>query len=72
MADFMEWTTKELGHIFRLPGLPGMPEFVCVVDPADVETVYRTGDTDYPMRFVITEWVRARKEQNQPFGMFLE
>ena len=72
MADYMERTTKELGHIFKLPGLPAMPEFVCVVDPADVETVFRTGDTDYPMRFPFQDWVRARKELNQPSGMFLE
>ena len=72
LADYMERSAKELGHIFRLVGLPGLTELVCVVDPVDVETAYRTGDNDYPMRFSLPDLIKARKELNRDLGMFLE
>lgn len=70
--EYLEGQARKLGHIFRVTGAPGMPEMVCVLNPLDVETTYRVGDTDYPQRFPFNEWKEARKELNKPRGMFLE
>jgi hypothetical protein len=59
-----------IGNIFRLTGAPGMPKSVCVLDPQDIETAYRIGDTDYPERFPFSEWQGVRKELNRPAGVF--
>ena len=67
----MEKSFHELGHIFKLAGIPGLPTMVCVVDPEDVEKAFRVGDKGYPERFSIWEWKEARKEANAPLGMFL-
>ena len=67
----MEKNFRELGRIFKLTGVPGLSTMVCVVDPEDVEKVFRVGDKGYPERYSIWEWKEARKEANAPFGMFL-
>lgn len=70
-SNYMKKTARELGHIFKLVGAPGLPPMVCVVDPKDVETVFRVGDAGYPERFLIEVWRDARKEINAPIGMFM-
>lgn len=73
LVDYMEQQVRELGFIFKLVGAPGLGEMVCIVDPKDVETVFRTGDANnYPMRFSITEWKVAREELKKPIGLVLE
>jgi hypothetical protein len=69
---YMQRQAQELGNIFRATGVPSMPELVCVMDPHDIETVYRAGDTGYPERFPFYEWQEARKELNKPTGVFME
>ena len=61
----------EVGHIFRPFRFPGTPEVVCVVDPEDVEAVFRVGDIGYPERYQVEVWYQARKEMNAPIGMFM-
>ena len=39
----MEKNFRELGRIFKLTGVPGLSTMVCVVDPEDVEKVFRVG-----------------------------
>lgn len=63
---------QKLGYIFRITGIPGIPEMLCVMSPQDTEAAYRVGDIEYPERFPFTEWKQARKELNRPQGMFLE
>jgi len=70
-ADYFERSFRELGFIFKVDGVPGLPEMVCLADPNDIEKVYRIGDADYPVRFQFADWIEARKELNKPIGMFL-
>ena len=70
-ADVLTRVASELGHIFRIVGVPGMPPMVCVLDPKDVEAVYRVGDSDYPERLRFESWEKAREELGIPFPMFL-
>ncbi len=72
VAEFMREQGDELGSIFRIAGVPGLPEMVCIFDPKDVETAFRVGDSAYPRRFPIKEWTEARKELKHPTGLFLE
>ena len=79
--DFMKFTpsqtvravyqrVEELGKLYREKLVPGMPEFVFVLDPEDVAKVFRA-DGKYPRRFPITEWTDVKKELNLPIGLFL-
>lgn len=69
--DYLLEQTNILGHVFRLTGLPGLPKsLVCAVNPEDLESIYRAGDTSYPMRFPFDMWKDARRELNKPFGVF--
>ena len=70
--DYFQKQAEKLGYIFRLTGTPGLPEMVVVVNPKDVEAVFRVGDSDSPRRFPFYEWEEARKELKKPNGMFLE
>ena len=72
MIEYLQEQNKSLGPVFRLTGTPGMPETVCAMNPEDVESVYRAGDTSYPQGFPFDLWKDARKELNQPLGMFFE
>ena len=72
VGRYMQEQGDLLGPIYRLAGLPGFPEMVCLIDPKDVETVFRVGDNAYPQRFPFPEWVEARKELKMPIGLFLE
>ena len=63
---------KTLGKIFRHKGTPGTPELLFIVDPKDVELVYRAADRGYPMRFPLTDWCQSKDELKLPYGMFLE
>ena len=60
------------GYIFKMSGPPSMPAFLFVIDPKDVEKVFRVVDAGYPKRFPINEWMQVREELKIPFGMFLE
>ena len=71
LAQYMQEQGNQLGPIFRVTGTPGLPEMLCLIDPRDVETVFRVGDGGYPRRFPIPEWVEARKELKKPIGLFL-
>ena len=71
-AQFFRKLGDSLGPIVRLVGAPGLPEMVMVLDPKDTEAVFRAADNTYPQRFPIQEWIDARKELNQPIGLFLE
>ena len=72
LVDYLEKSCRELGFIFKLAGTPGLPESVCVVDPKDVETVYRNGDMHYPQRQEIPDFKRALKELDKPIGLFFQ
>ena len=72
MGKFIREQGNELGPIFRLTGVPGMPEMLCVLDTKDLEVVFRVGDNSYPRRLRNPERVEIRKELNQPLGIFLE
>ena len=72
LVDYLEKQVRTHGKIFRDKGGPGVPEVVYIVDPKDVELVYRAGDSGYPMRFPMTAWSQARDELKLPYGMFLE
>ncbi len=71
IARYMQEQSSKLGSIYRIAGLPGLQEMVCLSDPKDVETAFRVGDVTHPRRFPIPEWVEARKELNMPIGLFL-
>ena len=58
------------GMLYREKFVPGLPEFLFVLDPEDVAKVFRA-DGKHPMRFPITEWRDVRKELNIPLGLFL-
>lgn len=72
LADNLEKRTKVLGKIFKEKGIPSLPEMVFILDPKDVEKVYRTGDRGYPSRVTISEWIQVHAELKLPIGMFLE
>ena len=72
LVDYLEKQVRTYGNIFRDKGGPGLPELLFIIDPKDVELVYRAGDRGYPMRFPITEWNQSRDELKLPYGMFLE
>lgn len=72
MYEYLQKQAKKLGHMFKLTGVPGLPEMVVVINPKDVEVVYRVGDSGYPQRFPFYEWEEARKELKRSNGMFLE
>lgn len=71
IAQYIHEQATQLGPIYRLTGIPGLQEMVCLTDPKDVETVYRVGDGTHPRRFPIPEWVDARNELKKPIGLFL-
>ena len=61
---------EKLGKIYREKSIPGLPEFLFVLDPEDVAKVFRA-DGRHPRRFPISEWTDVRKELNIPIGLFL-
>ena len=71
MARYLTEQGDKLGSIFCLVGIPGLPDSLCLLDPKDVETVFRAEDSTYPRRLPIPDWVKARKELNMPIGLFL-
>ena len=72
LADHMEKRVKSYGKIYKEKGFPGLPELLFIVDPKDIEKVFRAGDKEYPQRFQLPEWTQARDELHLPYGMFLE
>jgi hypothetical protein len=60
----------ELGKVYREKLVPGLPEFVFVLDPEDVAKIFRA-DGRHPRRFPISEWMTVKKELNVPIGLFL-
>ena len=71
-ADHMEKRVKSYGKIYKEKGLPGLPELLFIVDPKDIEKVYRAGDKEYPQRFQFLEWMQSRDELHIPYGMVFE
>ena len=80
-SDFMKFSpsqavqlvhkrVEKLGRIYREKLVPGLPEFLFVLDPEDVAKVFRA-DGRHPRRFPISEWTDIRKELNLPIGLFL-
>ena len=80
-SDFMKFSpsqavklvhkrVEELGKLYREKIVPGLPEFLFVLDPEDVAKVFRA-DGRHPRRFPISEWTTLRKELNIPNGLFL-
>ena len=67
---FVQERVENLGKIFREKMVPGLPEFLFVLDPEDVAKVFRA-DGRHPRRFPISEWTDVRKELNIPTGLFL-
>ena len=72
LIENIEDRVRSLGSVYIEKGIPGMPEFVVLVDPKDIETVYRAGDKGYPKRFPLTIWTDTREELKLPYGIFLE
>ena len=72
VTDYVEKMVHELGHIFIITGTPGLPSVLTVVDPKDIEKVYRLGDQDYPKRFPFDMWKQIREDRKVPYGIFLE
>ena len=80
-SDFMKFSpsqavqlvhkrVEKFGRIYREKFVPGLPEFLFVLDPEDVAKVFRA-DGRHPRRFPISEWTDIRKELNLPIGLFL-
>ena len=69
-ANDLRVAVDELGSVFNL-SMPGFPPIVCVVDPKDIETVFRAGDNDHPERMQVVEWIRSRRETNSPLGLVM-
>ena len=59
---------RSLGPIFRLRA--GLFDFVCVMDPRSVETVYRQ-EGSYPSRARLLLWEQFRLDEDESFGVFL-
>ncbi len=72
LVEYVAKQVRQYGKIYRDKGFPGIPEFLYVADPNDIEKVFRVGDKGYPMRFPIKAWRKARDELKLPYGMFLE
>ena len=72
LSNYTEKMVHEVGNIFKMTGVPGLPEMLFVIDPKDVEKVYRSGDQEYPMRIPVNELKQVRDELKVPYGMFLE
>lgn len=70
VVNFIKERVEEFGTIYREKVSPGLPEFLFVLDPKDIEKVFRA-DGKYPRRFSITEWIEARKKTGIPVGIFL-
>ena len=70
VVNFIKERVEEFGKIYREKLSPGLPEFLFVLDPNDIEKVFRAGGK-YPRRFPLTEWVVARKQVGVPGGVFL-
>ena len=72
LPEYTEKMVHEVGNIFKMTGVPGLPEMLFVIDPKDVEKVYRLGDQEYPTRLPFNELKQVRDELKVPYGMFLE
>ena len=71
-VDHVDKRVKTIGTIYREKRAPDMPEMLFVVDPEDIEKVYRAGDKGYPMHLPLPGWKESRDELQLPYGMFLE
>ena len=70
IGQVIQERAKRFGKLYREKMLPGLPEFLFVLDPEDVAKVFRA-DGRHPMRFPITEWTDVRNEHDIPLGLFL-
>ena len=71
IVEYLRRVSAELGPIFKVVGTPGQTSMLCVMDPRDVETVFRVGDVGYPERILVEVWRDSLKELNAPSGMFM-
>ncbi len=60
---------QKYGKIFKVKLLPGMPELVCVFDPEDAKTVFRS-ESKYPRRLPLDIWEETRTAYGKPIGLF--
>ena len=70
MYRIMQQRVEKLGKIYKEKPMPLNTEFVVVVDPNDVQTVFRA-DTKWPKRIPVEFWIEARKQEGIPTGLFL-
>ena len=66
----MQQRVKKLGWIFREKPLPTYPEMLVVVDPDDVQTVFRA-DGKWPTRITVDMWVESGRHSSVPPGIFM-
>ena len=66
----MQQRVKKLGWIFREKPFPTQPEMLVVVDPDDVQTVFRA-DGKWPSRILLDAWPESRRRANLPTGIFM-
>ena len=68
---FVPQRLKQLGKIFREKSVPGVPEFLYVIDPDDIAKVYRA-DGKQPRRIPFDDLIKVKKELNVPLAIFHE
>ena len=61
---------KKLGWIYREKLFSTFPEMLVVVDPDDVQTVFRA-DGKWPSRMTLDVWVESERHSNVPPGIFM-
>ena len=66
----MQQRVKKLGWIYREKPLPTLPEMLIVVDPDDVQTVFRA-DGKWPSRITLDAWVESTRQADVPPGIFM-
>ncbi len=72
LVEYVSKQVEQYGTIFRDKPFPGFPELLYVVDPTDIEKVFRVGDKGYPKRLPIKFWYHIRDELKLPYGLFFE
>ena len=66
----MQQRVKKLGWIYREKLPLTLPEMLVVVDPDDVQTVFRA-DGKWPSRITLDAWVEATRQADVPPGIFM-
>ena len=61
---------KKLGWIYREKPFPTFPEMVIIMDPDDIQTVFRA-EEKWPTRTPFEVWVNSAKQSGIPTGIVM-